>query len=462
MSTEVPGAFVLVVDDEPDIRELVCEILEDEGFEVATAESVAAARTALRRRRPDLVMLDVWLPDGDGIGLLREWGEGDGLPAPVVMISGHGTVETAVEATRLGAYDFLEKPLSLDKLLLTVSHALEADRLLRENRGLRRRGAGAPIEPVGSGAAMQRLRDQARRLAEHDSWILLSGEPGVGKQTFARYIHARSARGDRPFVDLGVASVSAREGAAVALFGSERDGEIGYGLLEQANGGTLFLAEVTDMDAAAQAQLLSALESQTFLRVGGSEPVEVDVRIMAATHRDLAGEVRAGRFREDLYYHLNVVPLEIPPLREHPEDIPELVEWFVRLSVQQERLAGREFSEGARRALAAHDWPGNVRELRNLVQRLLILGSEAVIDREEVELALGVVEPAPAAAEAPVGGLDLTLREAREAFERHYLEAQLERCRGGMTELSQRTGMERTNLYRKLKSLGLDPKQAKE
>jgi len=453
------GAHVLVVDDEPDIRELVCEILEDEEYEVSVAEDAAAAREGLRRRRPDLVLLDVWLPDTDGVELLREWAEEGGLPCPVIMIAGHGTVETAVEATRLGAYDFIEKPLSLDKLLLAVSHALEADRLARENRGLKHQALLQPDEPVGSSEMMETLRGQARRLAEHDSWILMSGESGGGKQTFARYIHGLSERRDGPFVDVGAGAMSARERTAVALFGSETDDRVGYGLLEQANGGTLFLGEVADMDMQTQTQLLSALEGQSFLRVGGSEPVKVDVRVVAATHRDLAEEVREGRFREDLFYHLNVVPLSIPPLREHPEDIPELLEYFVREFVTGEGLTERRFSSDSTRVLSGYRWPGNIRELKNLVQRLLILGSEPVVERDEVEQALGIVQAEP----APEAGVDLglPLREAREAFERRYLEAQLQSCEGGMTELAQRTGMERTNLYRKLKSLGLDPKRAK-
>ncbi|HIP52679.1 MAG TPA: sigma-54-dependent Fis family transcriptional regulator, partial [Chromatiales bacterium] len=265
--------YILVVDDEPDIRSTVKEILEDEEYVVGTAEDGASARKALRERRPDLILLDIWMPDIDGISLLQEWAEDEGPPCPVIMMSGHGTVETAVEATRLGAYDFLEKPLSLAKLLLTVERALEADKLQRENLGLRRR-APTVLEPVGHSAVMQRLREQVKRIAQHDTWVLISGEPGSGRATFARYLHSQSARRDRPFVELAVSSI-AEGNSARELFGSESQGHIHYGRLEQAMGGALFLDEVADMDMEAQALLLGALDTGEFIRVGGSEPVKI-------------------------------------------------------------------------------------------------------------------------------------------------------------------------------------------
>ncbi|MCW8847955.1 MAG: sigma-54 dependent transcriptional regulator, partial [Sedimenticola sp.] len=319
--------YILVVDDEPDIRSLVKEILEDEGYDVVMAENGSTARKALRDRRPDLVLLDIWMPDVDGISLLKEWSEGDGLPCPVIMMSGHGTVETAVEATRLGAYDFLEKPLSLAKLLVTVERALEVDKLQQENIGLRRQTQHV-VEPTGKSAVIQRLREQVKRIAQHDTWVLITGEPGTGRETFARYLHSQSVRRDRPFIDVGVSSIS-KGNSARELFGSEEGGQIHYGALEQARGGTLFLDEVADMDIEAQSQLLGALDGGSFMRVGGSEPVHIDVRIIAATQRNLEDEVQAGNFREDLFYHLNVVPLNIPPLREHREDVPELLNYYV-------------------------------------------------------------------------------------------------------------------------------------
>lgn len=267
-------AHILVVDDEPDIRNLVKEILEDEGYEVEVAEGGEAARQARRLRRPDLVLLDIWMPDVDGISLLKEWHEEGGLDTPVIVMSGHGTVETAVEATRLGAYDFIEKPLSMAKLLVTVERAIEAANLRRENVGLRRH-AQAVAEPIGKSQVLQQLREQAQRIAKHDSWVLITGEPGSGKETFARYIHACSARRDGPFIDVGVASI-ARENSAIELFGSEDAGRVHFGRLEQANGGVLFLADLADMDLGTQARLVSALETGSFLRVGGGEPVQVN------------------------------------------------------------------------------------------------------------------------------------------------------------------------------------------
>ncbi len=451
------SAYILVVDDEPDIRELVREILEDEHYEVGTAENGETARLALRERRPDLILLDIWMPDLDGISLLKEWAEDEGLPCPVVMMSGHGTVETAVEATRLGAYDFLEKPLSLAKLLLTVERALEADRLVRENVGLKRR-TPAMLEPAGRSPAMQRLREQVKRIAQHDTWVLITGEAGSGRETFARYLHAQSPRRSRPFVDLGVSAI-ARGNAARELFGSEQPDHLHYGSLEQASGGTLFLDEVADMDLEAQAQLLGALDTGAFLRVGGTDPVKIDVRIIAATQRDLEDEVQAGHFREDLFYHLNVVPLHVPPLREHNEDIPELLSYYVNHFATHEKLAYRRFSVGAQNFLRNYHWPGNIRELRNLVQRVLILGAGDEVGQAEVEAALGKgIAAQPQSAEGLVS-FDQPLREAREVFEKAYLEYQLDKHGGNVSKMAKEAGMERTHLYRKLRSLGIEIKE---
>lgn len=443
------SAHILVIDDEPDICETVRDILVDEGYEVSVAETAEDARKARRARRPDLVLMDVWLPDSDGISLLREWKQQIGFTAPVIMISGHATVETAVEATRLGAYDFIEKPLSLSKLLLTVQRALEADRLQRENIELRRQTQSLP-EPIGGSRAMRALRDQVQRIARHQAWVLISGEPGSGKELFARYLHASSPRSGGPFVEVGVATL-ASENVAVALFGSERDSDVHYGYLEQANGGTLFLSEVADMDPAVQTKLLGALENRSFVRVGGREPVQFDARVVAATHRDLREYIDAGRFREDLYYQLNVVPLRVPPLRDHVDDIPELLNHYVELLVAQDNLPRRKFTQGALRRLCAHDWPGNVRELKNLVQRLLILGTGEEIDESEVEDAL---TGRSRQAALPIS-FDVPLRAARMEFERAYFEYQLEALDGNVAEVAHRAGIERTHLYRKLRMLGI-------
>lgn len=453
------SGHILVVDDEPDIRNLIKEILEDEGFDVDVAENGETARRARRMRRPDLILLDVWMDDVDGITLLREWAENGVQPCPVIVISGHGTVETAVEATRLGAYDFIEKPISLAKLLLVVSRALETDKLQKENIGLKRQ-AQPVSEPAGKSEIMQALREQAQRIARHSTWVLISGEPGVGKEVVARYIHEHSALRDRPFIEVAVGSMSPEHSAA-ELFGSEEGDHIVYGCLEQANGGTLLLGNISDMDLQTQSRLLSVFQTHSFLRLGGSEPVPVELRVVATTPRDLEQEVQQGRFREDLYYHLNVVPLSVPALREHSEDVPDLLNYYVDRFVVQESLPYREFSISAQNRLRHYSWPGNIRELKNLVQRLLILGSGSVIEAEEVEAAMQHSQDASLAdgAAASAMPLNLPLREAREQFEKVYLEHQLDEAGGSVGKLAKRVGMERTHLYRKLRGLGINFKK---
>jgi DNA-binding NtrC family response regulator len=448
---------ILVVDDEPEIRNLVQEILEDEGYSVDAADGGDAARKSVRERRPDLVLLDIWMPDVDGISLLKEWSDDGELPFPVIMMSGHGTVETAVEATRLGAYDFIEKPLSLAKLLLTVQHAVEADRLKRENVDLM--AQAQPIqEPVGKSRVMQDLREQIRRIATHDTPVLITGEAGAGKKTCARYLHTLSHRADGPFVEMAVATVAAGNSAR-ELFGSEEGGSVHYGLLEQANGGTLFLEEVADMDLETQARLSSAMEAKSFLRVSGSEQVSVNVRIVASTHQLLDQLVQSGDFREDLFYQLTVVPLAVPALREHREDVLELLNYYVDYFVMHEGLKYRRFPVAVQNRLRNYPWPGNIRELKNLVQRLLILGSEDEVDISEVDNYLSARSDTVQSGTSSL--YDLPLREAREQFEREYLQHQLAMSEGSVGKLSKLVGMERTNLYRKLRALGIDVKQGK-
>jgi DNA-binding NtrC family response regulator len=448
-------AYILIVDDEPDICALVKEILEDEGFEVSTAENAEQAREARRARRPDLILLDIWMPDTDGISLLKEWASNSGLNTPVIMMSGHGTVETAVEATRLGAYDFLEKPLSTAKLLLTVKNALEIAQLKKENIGLKRT-AGAVNEPVGRSPVMQNLREQVKRIAQHDTSVLLIGESGSGKEVYARYLHLSSNRREGPFVTVPIAGLTSANSAA-ELFGVEDGDQVHFGSLEQANGGTLFLEDIIDMDLGVQARLLSALKHQSFLRVEGVAPVSINVRIIAATSHDPNQSVEEGLLREDLYYHLNVVPLEIPPLRSHRDDIPELLNYYIDQLATSEGLPYRRFTVGAQNRLRNYSWPGNIRELKNVVHRLLILGSGADIDQAEIDLSLGDAREQDDA-DIP-SGFDLPLKEAREQFERSYLEHQLRETGGSMSKVAERVGLERTHLYRKIRALGIDPKR---
>jgi len=446
---------VLVVDDEPDIRELVKDILEDEGFVVSTAENAEAARQARRQRRPDLILLDIWMPDTDGITLLKEWSEKSALDSPVIMMSGHSTVETAVEATRLGAWDFLEKPLSMAKLLLSVRHGLEHDKLRQENIGLKRE-IPSQMEPLGRSSLMMALREQARRIARHDTAVLINGESGSGKAVLARYIHEHSARRGAPFVRVPVSGLTNARSAA-ELFGSENGDRVHFGSLEQSNGGTLFLEDIIDMDLEVQARLLSALTQGAFVRVGGVDPVPINVRIIAGTSRDAEQAVRSGRLRDDLYYHLNVVPLEVPPLRDHREDVPELVEHFVAWLVDVQNLPYRRLGIAAQNRLRHYSWPGNVRELKNVVQRLLILASGEEVQPDEVDAALG--RPATAAQGVVEADFDLPLKEARERFERRYLEQKIREEHGNISRVAERVGVERTHLYRKFKSLKLDPKR---
>jgi two-component system nitrogen regulation response regulator NtrX len=456
---------ILVVDDEPDIRTTVKEILEDEGYQVALAAGAAEARQARTQGRPDVILLDIWMPQTDGITLLREWAQAGALTTPVIMMSGHGTVETAVEATRLGAYDFVEKPISLAKLLLTIERARDASRLKRENEGLREQLA-LPLEPIGASKAMSALRAQLDKLAQHDTSILIQGEAGTGKESLARWLHARSARQGGPFVAVAPGSVP-REHLAAALFGSEDANGVQPGLIEQANGGTLFLDEVAELDAELQQRLASVLERRALVRSNGAGNVPLDLRVIAATAQNPEAQVKAGALREDLYFLVNIVPLAVPPLRARSEDVPELLRSYADFFAHRDKLPYRVFPVAVQNRLRHHDWPGNVRELRNLVQRLLIMGNGDEVAVEEVEAALGKTAEAAPLRTAPTDStttttidFNLPLREAREQFERAYLLRQLQDAGGSVGKLAKMVGMERTHLYRKLRDLGVDVKSS--
>ena len=446
---------ILVVDDEPDIRSIVKEILEDEGFTVNIAEDADQARQLRKSFNPDLVLLDIWMPGTDGISLLKEWKESNILNIPVIMMSGHGTVETAVEATKVGAYDFIEKPLSLAKLILTVNHALENITLQQENERLRTQSRYVDL-PAGKSRPMQQLHEQIARIANHNTPVLVIGETGSEKEIFARLLHRQSNRSEAPFVSVSVSALSP-ENIIPALYGSEDQGIIRKGLIEKADTGVLFLKDIADMDITSQARLQNTIENQVFTRVGGTEVHAIDVRFIAATNRNLDELVQAGKFRDDLFYQLNVLPLKIPSLREHHEDIPELLDFFIDYFVQQQGLPRRQFNAAAYNYLRNYDWPGNIRELKNLVQRLLILGNRQNIDIDEIEIALGKQQSQTHDKDFNTN-FELPLRQAREQFEKAYLQYKLERANGSVSKVANDIGMERTHLYRKLKSLGIDIK----
>jgi len=448
---------ILIVDDEPDIRSLLKEILEDEGYSVAIAEDAASARSARRSQRPDLILLDIWMPDVDGITLLKEWSEEEPVTQPVIIMSGHGNVETAVEATRLGAYDYIEKPLSLAKLLLTIEHALESYNLQRENVGLRQ--IIQPVtEPIGRSRSFQQLRQQAQQIAQHDTPVLLSGEPGSGKHLFARYLHANSSRREGPFLRADISVMNSAEGHSLRLFGSESDQQVQYGLIDNASGGSLYIDDIGELDPTSQAKLLKLLREGHFQRHGGETMVNADVRILAASRHPLEQLITQQRFREELYYQMNVVALYIPALREHNDDVLDLIAFYSDYFVETDKLPYRSFTTAALNRLRQYPWPGNVRELKNLVQRLLIIGRTRQIDIDEVEEALGQQHRAPSS-DPSAAAYDLPLRQAREQFERSYFEVLLRRYEGSVNQVAQHAEVERTHLYRKLRSLDIDPKR---
>ena len=443
---------ILVVDDEADIRGMVQEILREEGYEVRVAGNAAEAKAARAQEEPDLVLLDIWMPDMDGISLLREWTRDGALGFPVVMMSGHGTVETAVEATRLGAVDFVEKPLSLAKLLRTVEQAVETGRQSRSRRGRVR----PALEPVGKSRAMQTLRDQLRRLAPHEASVMMVGEAGSGRETLARYLHALGPRADGPFVSVSLAGLELRDVLA-SLCGSE--GHDSPGCLEQARGGTLFLGEIADMHGDAQAALLGILEQGAFTRVGSQTAQTLDVRLLSSAEPRIEAELDQGAFRRDLHTRLAAVMVRVPALREYREDVPELLRYYTDVLVDERQLKYRRFSVAAQNRLRNYPWPGNLGELQNLVQRVLMLGGDGEVTLEEVEQAVAPLAAAEGESFLKQDVLAMPLREAREHFERAYLEQQLLLCGGKVGKLAERVGMERTHLYRKLNSLGIDFRQ---
>jgi two-component system nitrogen regulation response regulator NtrX len=450
---------ILIVDDEADIRDLVAGILEDEGYATRTARDSDSALAAVVARRPNLVFLDIWLQGSklDGLQLLDTLKQ-EHPELPVVMISGHGNIETAVAAIKRGAYDFIEKPFKADRLVLVAERALETSRLKREVRELKQ------LTPVSSGLVgrspgLNQLRQTIEKVAPTNSRILIVGPSGTGKELTARTIHIQSGRASGPFVVINAAAITP-ERMEIELFGTEANGSEHrkIGALEEAHSGTLFIDEIADMPRETQSKILRVLVDQTFQRVGGSAKVAVDVRIISSTARNLEADIAAGKFREDLYHRLSVVPIRVPALAERREDIPDLIEYFMEQISQATGLPRRRIGEDAMAVLQTHDWPGNIRQLRNNVERLLILAGgdpEAVISANMLPQDVGSMVPSMPNGNGGEQLMGLPLREAREVFEREYLVAQISRFGGNISRTAEFVGMERSALHRKLKALGI-------
>ncbi|MDP8221717.1 MAG: sigma-54 dependent transcriptional regulator [Candidatus Lernaella stagnicola] len=446
---------ILIVDDEPDIRETLGGILEDEGYEVKTVGSGEEALRAIAAERPDLVMLDIWMPGIDGMETLARIKKRD-PELQVIMISGHGSVETAVKAIKMGAYDFIEKPLSLPQTILAVNRVMKLIRLEEENVHLKE-NIEAKFEMIGRHPAILKLREQIELAAPTDGWVLVTGENGTGKELVARQIHMSSRRAKKPFIEVNCAAIP-DELIESELFGHEKGAFTGAtdrrrGKFDLADGGAIFLDEIADMSLKTQAKVLRVLQEQRFERVGGSELIPVDVRVIAATNKDLLEEIAAGRFREDLYYRLNVIPLHVPPLRERRADIALFVGFFSKAFCERSGLPSRRFADDATAYLSEYDWPGNVRELKNIIERLVIMTRADEVTREQVVQAIKLQPGRRDEHEAMFEIEDF--REARAGFEREFLKRKLEKQAGNVTKTAEHIGLERTNLHRKIKALGL-------
>lgn len=447
---------ILIVDDEKNIREALTGVFKDEGFEVLAAGSAEEALKRLETRLPDVILLDIWLPGMDGTDALKEIKTR--LPfIPVIMISGHANIETAVKTTKLGAYDFIEKPLSLDKVILTVEHALEQKRLLEENSNLKLK-AYSKYEIIGRSKAMQSLKNDIKRVAPTNGWVLITGENGTGKELVARNIHLLSNRAGKPFIEVNCAAIP-EELIESELFGHERGAFTSAvaqkkGKFDLADKGTIFLDEIGDMSLKTQAKVLRILQEQSFERVGGTERIKVDVRVIAATNKNLREQIIKGTFREDLYYRLNVIPFHVLPLRERPEDIPLLIEFFLK---EFSRETARELvtiNNDAMDILANYAWPGNVRELKNLIERLIIMTPSAIITPDDVPPYL---KGAGAQIVQPVNIFRSTLlKEARRDFEKEFILRKLKEFGGNIAKTAEAIGIERSHLYRKIKSYGIE------
>ncbi|MDD3579956.1 MAG: sigma-54 dependent transcriptional regulator [Desulfobacca sp.] len=448
---------ILVVDDEPNILSTVSGILQDEGFEVLTALEGGTAHNLVAEESPDLVLLDIALPGQDGLEILKQLKENYPL-LPVVMLSAYGSVENAVQATRLGAYDFIEKPPHADKIILTVRNALEMARLTEENLRLRQK-ATPTQEIIGKSPAIQTLREQVKIVAPTNAWVLITGENGTGKELVARAIHRHSKRRHKTFVEVNCAAIP-EELIESELFGHEKGAFTGAatkrrGKFDQAHEGTLFLDEIGDMSLKTQAKVLRILQEQRFERVGGSRPIQVDVRVIAATNKNLEEEIERGTFRADLYYRINVIPIEVPPLRERRQDIPLLIEYFLKELAAEPEGQQKIITPEAVEILQNQPWPGNVRELKNCIQRLAILSPGWVIDVEHLPRELRQVGSDPEEG-WPFFQLS-SLKEARARFEREFIRRKLAEHQGSVSLTAEAIGLERSHLYKKMRAYGLDP-----
>ena len=457
----MPKKTVLIVDDEDGIRESLTGIFEDEGYEVFASPSAEEALASLKERSPDIIFLDVWLPEMDGLEALsriREMERG----IPIVIISGHGNIELAVKATHLGAYDFLEKPLSLDKVLLVAQRAIERNKLELENRVLK-----ADLEKkwqlVGDSEKMRALKQQIEMAAQSSSRVLILGESGTGKELVARMLHEKSPRLGGPFIEVNCAAIP-QELIESELFGHEKGSFTGaserkIGKFELANEGSLFLDEIGDMTLQTQAKVLRVLETQVFQRVGGAKSIKVDVRIIAATNKELSDEVKKGGFREDLFFRLNVIPIMVPPLRERKDDIPQLAEFFIAGFASESGIKPKEFDPEVVRLFQSYSWPGNIRELRNAAERLMIMVPSQQITPADIA-ALGMLDPARAVRESDFFSY-ATLREARDAFEKDYICRKLQENDWNISRTADAISVERSNLHKKIKSYGISESRIK-
>ncbi|MBS7818367.1 sigma-54-dependent Fis family transcriptional regulator [Wohlfahrtiimonas chitiniclastica] len=456
--SDLKDTQILVVDDEEDINDLIKDILEDEGFSVRTACNGQEARDAIDQSKPDLVLLDIWMPDIDGISLLNEWKQSyQTLPFSVVMMSGHGTLEHAIEATKLGAFDFLEKPLTLAKLVAVVKRALK-EQTTQPSAKPQNFNPQPVFEPVGKSSIMMALRNQAKQIAESGNrTVLLEGDIGAGKHLFAHYIHSLSDRAQQPLITVNLGQLS-EENIEETLLGKEMGSHVTQGILEQASGGSVILDNVTQLSLEAQKKLADILSNTDYFRVNGKNLLPKNVRFIAISRDDLSVLVDEKEFNEALYYKLNVLPLEIPALSAHPEDVPDLIAFYIHHFVDEEHLQYRHFPIAVQNRLRNHTWHGNVQELKSVVQQLLVLGKNEEVSLDEVNQILTKKSQTHVIPEDLLP-LDLPLREAREQFEKAYLLAQFKSCEGNIAKLAEKVGMERTNLYRKLKSLDIDPKK---